>query len=254
MSAELDKLARARAMEKIRKLLAMAERSEGNEAEAAVAAAMAEKLMRHYQVEAGELTVAELERPENFAREVADVLFRDPGQHGTGYVKQCPSWVQFIALGCARAYGCKVDMVGTKDGVKVRFSGYAMDVGLCKWVYKYLCDTVYRLSRTHCAGRGTASGLHFRTGAGQVLQHRLEAIAAEREASAKAAGAPGMALVVVDAKRAAVEREFGPQETEKKKVNAKDHASWSAGAAAGRSIDIQQHRPLGGAATTARLQ
>lgn len=235
---ELDKLARDRAMDKIRKLLAMAERTEGNEAEAAVAAAMAEKLMRHYQIESSECVLEELQHEENFTRETEKVLFNGDDDFA---VKKSAPWVGIIAVGCGRAFTCKVDMVNTPKGVKVRFSGYAMDVSLCKWVYAYLCQTVYRLSKASAAG--ISGCVAFRLGAATVLQRRLYAIQAEREADAHK-GPPGTALVLVDAKKAAVDKQFGAQQTVQSKHTARDAAAYAAGVQAGKTMPINTNRPL----------
>ena len=71
---------REKAIDKIRKLLAMANDGRGNEQEAETAARQAEKMMRAYQVEAADVVMKELEQDDCFDRGVEDCYFgpRDP--------------------------------------------------------------------------------------------------------------------------------------------------------------------------------
>lgn len=238
--------ARKRAMEKIRKLLAVARDGRGNEHEAAIAAAQAEKLMRHYQVEAAEVILREIEQDESFDRGLEDVSFEGIAGHKP---KQVPTWVGTIALGCGKLFTCKVDLVNTPQGLRVRFSGYRLDVELCQWVYRFLCETVYRLSREHGKGQGISYAKSFRAGASMELQKRLYSLAAEREDAnleARTSG-NGTAMVLYDRKQQRVDEMFGAQTSRQYRMSGGDDRGYSAGREAGANINIPTNRPVSNA-------
>ena len=237
----LNELARERAVDKIRKLLAVANDGRGNEHEAAIAAGQAEKLMRHYQVEASDVIMKEIEQDEAFEQGTENVSFENITGHKP---KQTPSWVGYIAVGCGEAFTCKVDLVNTYEGVKVRFSGYALDVMLCRWVYKFLCEQVFRISKETTKGLGMSAAKSFRMGAASVLQSRLKALKKERNAEVQATGT-GTSLVLYARKEARVEEMFGSTKTQQKKHTASDSAAYHAGRDAASKMNIPTNRPLG---------
>ena len=125
LNKDVNALAREKAIEKIRKLLAMANDGRGNENEAAIASKQAEKMMRAYQVESADIIMVELQKDDAFDRGTEDCYF---GPKDPRYMpSSVSSWVGVIAIGCGAAFTCKVDTVMTREGVKVRFSGYSMD-------------------------------------------------------------------------------------------------------------------------------
>jgi len=242
---DLTKAARERAMDKIRKLLAMAKDGRGNENEAANAASQAEKLMRHYQIEAGDVTLKDIEQDESFDRDVEDVSFEGIKGHKP---KQAPTWVGVIAIGCGAAFTCKVDLIGTNEGVKVRFSGYAMDVMLCKWVYRFLCETVFRISKEQMKGLGMSAAKSFRAGAANMLQDRLYALKAQRDMENEAARTQGSGtgLVIYDRKQERIEEMFGAQKVKSTKNTHSDREAYARGREAASKINIPTNRPLEG--------
>lgn len=237
---ELDKLARERAMDKIRKLLAMAE-GKANEHESANAASQAEKLMRHYQIEAGEVTLKEIEQDESFERSFEGVSFEGLKGHKP---KQAPTWVGVIAISCGEAFTCKVDLVGTPEGLMVRFSGYQMDVMLCKWVYRFLCETVYRISKEQMKGMGMSAAKSFRAGAAGVLQNRLYAMKLERDRELRG-DSTGTGLVIYDRKEERVEEMYGATQKKPTHTSIGDHNAFHAGRSAAERINIPTNRPIG---------
>lgn len=243
--------ARDKAMDKIRKLLAMANDGRGNEQEAATAARQAEKMMRQYQIDTAEVVMQELETEEAFGQGMGQVSFENIKGHKP---KQVPGWVGIIAIGCGSAFTTKVDVVRTANGIMVRFSGYKMDVELCKWVYHFLCETVMRVSREQTTGMAGAKS--FRAGAAGALQRRLFAMKMERQQENEAYDAqhkaltnkgPGTAVALFDRKAERVEEMFGAQETKQKKTKVSDADAYHAGRVAGSKMNIPTNRPVGGA-------
>lgn len=251
VEAGVARLSREKAMEKIRKLLAMANDGRGNENEAAAAARQAEKMMRAWQVSAADVVLKELEQDEAFDRGLADAYFgpRDPRHVPAG----ASGWVGVTAIGVGRLCTCKVDLVDTKDGVKVRFSGYSMDVALAQWLYHYLCTTVYRLSKQHYAGRGQAAAKAFRSGAANELQRRMFLMVEERARDNRAAGQGSTALVIYDRKQQRVDEMFGAQSTRKTRSTASDRAAYAHGREEGSRVAIHTNRPIEGTGRQAAI-
>jgi hypothetical protein len=251
LQSDINDAARDRAVDKIRKLLAVARDGRGNEHEATVAASQAEKLMRHYQLESADVVLEEIQREESFDRQTEDVSFEGLKDHRP---RQVPKWVGFIAIGCGRAFTCKVDVVDGPRGYRVRFSGYALDVMLCRWVYRFLCEEMFRLSKLTTRGQGMSAAKSFRTGAASALQQRLFALDAERTRETeerREAGASGSALVLYDRKRERVDEMFGGQQTRQVKTSSGDRGAYRAGVEVGNKIAIPTNRPLSNTQTTA---
>ena len=241
LNSDLNKLAREKAVDKIRKLLAMANDGRGNEQEAETAARQAEKMMRAYQIDAAECIMKELETADAFDRGVEAAYFGpvDPRHVPAG----TSGWVGVIAFGVAQAFTCKVDTVMTPQGVKVRFSGFAMDVQLARWVYAYLCQTVYRLSVQNYKGMGATPAKAFRSGAAGTLQRRLFEIRDARNKENREATS-GTALVLYDRKAQRVEEMYGPQKTKQSKATVRDQAAYMHGREEAAKINISTNRPL----------
>lgn len=241
--------ARLRAMDKIRKLLAMANDGRGNEQEAETAARQAEAMMRIYQVEAADIILEEIEKEDAFDRGLEAAYY---GPTDPRHIPASASgWVGVIAIGCGAAFTCKVDTVVTPQGVKVRFSGYSLDVQLCRWVFVYLCQTVYRLSTQNYKGKGATAAKAFRSGAGGELQRRLFQIRDARNADNKLSG--GTALVLYDRKAQRVAEMFGEQKTKNSRASIRDQAAFAHGQEEGKRVNINTNRPIGQSASAARI-
>ena len=250
MSQEVNAAARAKAIDKIRKLLAMANDGRGNEQEAETAARQAEKMMRAYQVESADIIMKELQTDDAFDRGVEDVYF---GPKDPRYMPSAvSSWVGVVAIGVGAAFTCKVDTVMTKEGIKVRFSGYSMDVQLARWVFGYLCQTVHRLAVENYKGKGVTTAKAFRSGAGGILQRRLFEIRDARNKENRG-DSNGTALVLYDKKAQRVAEMYGEQKTKQNKTNVRDQAAFAHGREAGAKININTNRPIGGPAAQARI-
>ncbi len=240
---------RAKALDKIRKLLAMAYDGRGNEHEAANAARQAEALMRKYQVDNADLVTNDLKDDGSFVRTVVQSYF---GPIDKRYKpKEVTTWVGYIAVGIGRAFTCKVDVVhksaaGEYIGAHIRFSGYEMDVEIAVWTYKFLCDTVQRLSTQYAKGQGATTAKMFRLGAGGMLAKRLKEMADEREREQRGAS-NSTALVLYDQKALRVKEMFGETRTSASKQNIRNKEAYFSGQQAGKNIAI--NRPLTGSGT-----
>lgn len=157
---------RDRILDRIRKMLAIANGG-ANVNEAATAAAMAERLMRKYQIDQADVIVEEL---------TADSVEAETVANGT---KTMPAWVGWIAFGVAKANECEVTRARDDRGRAVhRFYGVAGDAEVAGEMMRYLIGEVHRLAKAYGGTRAETGS--FRRGCGSALQKRLTAMAEDR--------------------------------------------------------------------------
>jgi len=183
---------------KIRKMMAMAERAEGNEEEAAVAARMVEKLMRKHNLSIGEVS------PEQMKSDILgkewDKMKWTPGR--------CPIWVTNIAIAISGVYDTFVTFTAAnyndnhvaKQQMNLRFVGTDLDVQVSLDMFSYLYTTIIRLTNKHFKENPTPQGKartfknSFRVGMANRLRERLSELKTEREREFEKVGS---ALIVV---------------------------------------------------------
>ncbi len=195
---------RDKLLDRIRRLLRLAESP--NVHEAAVAAARAQELMARHRIEAAALDDAD------GGAGVKDL--RDAPLDGS---KRLRAWKTHLADAVARANGCRVYLL-ERDGMKhIVLVGRAEDAELVRLLYPELVKRVEVLTWLHGQGR-TRSFCHaFRLGVVTTLHERLALAAAEAKRRAlegdcdegDVALAPEptrMALAKLEARDDAVER------------------------------------------------
>src|SRR5262245_58161177 len=124
MSENLDAIKR-----RVAKLLAIAKDGRGNIEEAAAAAAMAERIMRKYQLENIEEIEAHLKRGEDLATATSKATAKTNGTK----IKKVPPWANMLGTAVSRFCGCGSRIIYIDDEVGFKFYGYKDDVELCKW-------------------------------------------------------------------------------------------------------------------------
>lgn len=226
---------------RIRALLAKSRDPASSEAEAASAAAAAERLLARHA-----LTMRDVERP-------------DIAEHKTG-IRYLEPWARNIAVHAARLYGC--EPLVTEESV----SGISRKTGRPKTVYyrsvsvygrqvsadvavsmiSYLIATVVRLSRDYSSERREQLG--FQRGCGERVADRLWELRQEQESRAESqeGRGDGTSLVVVEQSEA---REFvmggiaaGPtRRTQSNTRSRAAHAGWEAGAGIGLGGQVGGH-------------
>jgi hypothetical protein len=201
----MDQLARRKVVDKIQKLLRLAE-GKANENESATAARQAEALMRKFNLEMKDVILEDLRQREsinaNWSRAAANMGPKS-------YHKRVPIWAQWIAVGVADLFDCH-SFIGFVHGVGkvVRFVGYVTDVEVCKWTFDYLISEVRRHTKNFITENdaSTTEADAYRNGITLRLQQRLaEAVLAKRAADDKSKA--GMSLAV--AKRSAINAALG---------------------------------------------
>lgn len=224
-------------LDRIRKLLALAESS--NVHEAAAATAKAQELMTRHRIELAELEVSAGEAAEEPVLEGdLEVL---PGRK---------LWREMIAGGLVEANGCGVYFARRRGArpVTLRIVGTAQAAGLVRYMYAFLVAEVERLGQREAAAaraRGERISLawhnSFRLGAASELRRRL--IEANDQARV---GASGGALMRLDAAAERVDQRMTSLGLKKPRAAKSRHsAAFAAGrtAGAGISLDQDQDRP-----------
>lgn len=182
-------------MERIRKLLVLAER--GSEHEATAAAAAAQKLMAAHSLTEALLAVDTDSKDE----EIADSVME-------GFQKRVVHWKGILANMLSRANGCEAYWHRSARGLELRILGTKSVSDTVCQLYCWLVVEIDRLAARETVGMGKAYAHAWRLGCATRIGDRvLEAAeqareAAETEAKAIAAleaGKPGTGLARVDA-------------------------------------------------------
>ena len=190
-----------RVMEKIRKLLNMAERAEGNENEAANAARMAENMLRKYNLSMSDIT------PEEAKSNVTESAWTDM----KWTAGKAPTWVASLIIAVAEAHDCFIvwrrakttDSWVAKPQSNLTFVGTEMDAAVAKEVFVYLYRTVNRLTDEWAkdayipAGKARTYKNSYRSGMAHRLNERLKEMTAEKDKEFEEAAKTGTSLVVV---------------------------------------------------------
>lgn len=217
-------------VERIKKMLALAEDTAASPNEAATAAKMAENLMRKYNLEHADVIQDELAKGGAIVREFAI----DDFDHTAS---RYPVWMNILAVAVANLFECHADMAhtykfsGSKPCVNIRFIGYKTDVEVARWTFSYLINQISRLCdkwwETFQKSEeyrpwftAKTSKKSYREGAGQELIDKINAMVASREQEMKQS-VTGTALVV--SKKKAIEAEFGDFKYTEKKSEGEFH-------------------------------
>lgn len=154
MGKVAEKMVNKSILEKINKLLALA--NSPNENEAAIAAEKAAELLAQYN-----LTLADIGSDEK--EEITEGIVETTSRYIT--------WKMLVLAGIATANGCEA-MRSTYSG-KMRLVGTITNITVSQYLYDYLIKTVERLAKRH-KGKGRAFLNAFRVGCATRLRQRLE--------------------------------------------------------------------------------
>lgn len=235
---------RARMLEKVRKLLAMAKDGRGNSNEEETAMRQANKIMAEYGIAEAECDMLALDREEMvFGAAQCGPDGKAP-QAGRVY-RSVPTWAGVLAVGIARFTDSVVIRKTTQYGEMFVFQGEQQDVLLARWIFGVLVESVQREQKQSGWTR-RSDATQFRQAAASALQWRLKAMAEERRAMYEKARAESnsRALVVVDRKQQEIAKRFGKQKVRSTRGGYVSGAS-QAGSEAGRRINIPSGRPIG---------
>lgn len=238
-------------LDKIRKLMNMANHAQSNEQEAETAMRQANKLMAEYGIFEAECDLSAIEADlMEFGEELASPDGK-PLKNGKVY-RNVPHFASILAIGVARFTETITVLKNTSNGTMFSFRGELGDVQLAIWLLTTLIQSIQKTQKTSgWTRRGEAS--QFKNAAACSLQKRLKLLAAERKAIYERAQqqSNSKALVVVNLKAQKVSELWGDQKTRKINTGSSSSCASQAGQAAGSSMSIPTHRPLTG--TSSRL-
>jgi len=214
-------------VEKLRKLLAMANDGRGNETEAETALRHAEALMRKHGIESADIVLKEMQ---------AGTLKTDSVVVDTLSGARVPKWIGYLVIGIGKltdtiVMGSPID--GYRAGIK--FCGTPEDVQMAAFLLPYLMEAIDRERKRDGVGYHVQQ---YRVAAALVLQKRMKDLRAERDKVFEASSST--ALMVIDKKLQVIKEKFGEQETKQTKSNLTNMHVANLGAAAGKRINLSQ--------------
>jgi hypothetical protein len=230
MSQDIDNI-----KNKIRKLLALAADPSAQGQEAETAARQAAKLMAKHELDEYDCQGSK-EAVHDFDLTAGEAMGSRPGKKNA---KEVPLWILLIAVGISRFTNTRLQV----GGGTLRFAGRRSDIELACWLHDTMVTRCYKEGQKATAGQGMTEASEWRNGYAGRIQHRLLAMALQRQEDEKEEVSPttGTSLILVrqDLDQAMV-KQFGPP-PQTKKANC---AMSSRGYAAGAEAHIPTNRPI----------
>jgi hypothetical protein len=204
MTDSTKNINKAKVLEKVRKLLAMANHERSNEQEAATAARQAAYILKKHNLSIVDIT------PEQAKSDV----IRATEDNMKWTAKKCPAWVSGLAVTIANTFDAKVVYAQTnkQDGhvrspqFNFSFIGFEVDAIVSKDMFKYLYDTIVRLSDDWAKDQVVPKGkmrtfkISYRTGMADRLISRFLEIQREKKEEEAVTTSNCTGLVVVKEK------------------------------------------------------
>jgi len=171
-------------IDKIKKLLRLAERA-GTPEEAAAAASMASRLQEEYRIESLTLEAEGAVVAEEIGQEALDSVYRN-----------APGWRGRLSVSIARANGCHVYYKTVPDGKRLMVVGRLSDQRVVIELFHSLAAEIDRLAARYIRESfgGRSAGTDFRQGAVDAIHRRLLNDRKRREET-RPAGSTAMVLL-----------------------------------------------------------
>lgn len=239
-------------MRRIQKLLAMANDGRGDANEAATAAAMAEKLMRKFNIENADLLIKKVRAGDaQFATKSCSAnMKRDDPRRPP--LQNNPPWGQWLAYEVAKLNDCELRQGRSATGAVLTFMGFDSDVQVAAWMFDYLVGELIKGCKAFnkAAPRSKVESNSFRMGFVGVLQEKVREMRKEKDAEMQEVVA-SRALVV--SKTQALVEHFGAFTYKESNSHAKVNGSaFRDGVAAGSKVDVGR-RGVGSTSSSAKL-
>lgn len=226
-------------LERVRKLLAIANDTRANPNEAAAAASQAENIMRKFNIDHADVLLKRVQSGEEEFDTVVVSAFMKRDVNNGHVQKRSPNWAGWLAVRVAMLNDCDVRVVWDQTrGIAMKFCGYKADVQVSGWMFDYLLTCMINDVRAwqRVAPRTKIASNQYREGYVMAVCDKLRTMQAERTAAMQAASNT-TALVV--AKAAAIAEKFGSVSyTQGKARNVRDIDAYIAGSEAGSRVDV----------------
>jgi hypothetical protein len=223
-------------LERIRKMLAMAE-GKANINESAVAASMAAKLMAKYNIDHADVLLRTIEDDDIVANSVQTEN------------KEVPAWMGAMVVPVARLNDCEArywyERCPTTGArlKRVQYLGQRDDAQVAAWIFSYLCDEVLRLSKVYRrqkrkefggGGHGTIMS-DYRMGLVEEIKQTITRMREEKRVDL-AQHSTGTALVV--RKQAMILEKFQVKYSQTRGSSVRDGGAYYDGRRDGKNIRI----------------
>lgn len=231
-------------VDKVQRLLALAQSD--NVHEAAAASAMAQRLMTRHQISEAMLEIDAGEAD----GEISETILHETSG------KVLAHWLGWLAVVVAEVNGCSVLRSNIRGRVQIQIIGRADDAAVASAVYTHLRGEIDRLAKRAARRAGSPGRTwvnNFRRGAMSVIGPRLKQAAldarAEVRTEALQSGVAGSALARIDQALAKVEDRAsdaqawrdGAHDVRRKSAPSAvrhDAHAWAAGERAGANVDL----------------
>ena len=206
---------RQRHIEKVRKLLSMAEHSASNENEAATALRQAESLMREHDIAHAELEASKIK---------ADGMTKGNTDEG-----RRSRWLWTLAWAAAKV----TDTKPTRLSGSIEFAGVTEDVQVAMMMFDYMVNVTERLAKQYEGTRTDRNA--FKVGMAFAINDTAEAIQAERR---KAFTQASSGTDLIEVKGAMIEKTFGLRYRAAPATRVTSAQGYNDGLAAGRKVSL----------------
>lgn len=219
-----------RMMDKIRKLLALAQDPGAAPNEAETASRQAAALMAKHDLDMSDLTEAEMRKEWDMAE--AQMPGCRPGKKNARVV---PPWIGVKVYTRTRC---------SSSGGYVKYRGPRADIELAQWMLKALIELAYTQSRSSSDPTG------FRNGFASAVQSRLKKMEADRAKAEDetADQSYGKNLVVLDQRAALMDSLWGPEGSGRRSHTRANAEGYQAGMTTARPIRPSEGRKMLGLA------
>lgn len=225
------------ALEKVKKLLRLAQST--NQHEAALAASRAQEIIDRYKIEKFALEYEEIEKPDEPIKDFGV----DPIDNTTA------TWKYRLAHVLAQVNQCKVYAdINEKRDRTLNLIGRPSDVATVRYLYSWLAREVDRLADKHCLGCGRTYYNNFRNGCVDTIGERLKEQRKQTAAAVKAEAPNPHALMVIESALANQEKHMAEVQrwaqthmrlqTSTRSAGRSDMSARLAGRQAGHSINL----------------
>ena len=241
-------------LDKVQKLLALAQSDNVNEA--ALATKMAQKLMHKHN-----LTSCMVENYNPNEEEIID--FTQLGQPLAFFNKKASTWKIQLSMVVATANHCRIYVNNASDGQSCfGLVGRRIDAQVVRYLYHYLVSEIDRLAKRDGRGKGKTWANNFRMGAVFAIKERLEE--AVKETIVEMTETSGASLMVRtkaiakmkergDSTQRWLEENLNLRQGAKRSMNI-DVEAQAAGRAAAQEIDLNTGKGLNSGAQTKELR
>ena len=221
------KIDRKKILERIKKLLRMAD-DVSSPNEAAIAARRAASMMTEHNLSHADMVTANMEADDFEAH-----------NHGPSH-RAYPRHLVSLAIGVAEYTDCRV-IWGHEPGTikkQIVFQGEVADLEVCKYLWLYLSRSVDRLCKLsgvlHVGPRTS-----FRKGCVSEINATLRRMKAE-DAKTDAVTSDGKSVILLDKKQLIMDKKFGVSRYGKSSAGVSDGGAYRAGGEAGRGVSIRK--------------